>query len=114
MLQSELPTARSDKMDSYRASRMIATGLALLVLLGGALPVLRAHAGGDKEPGTSVIRVAPPAPVIEEKARLAELADRRARVAQSIGPKGILILFSTEPRVYTNDVDYQYRQENNL
>jgi len=35
-------------------------------------------------------------------------------VAQSIGPKGILILFSTEPRVYTNDVDYEYRQENNL
>ena len=26
----------------------------------------------------------------------------------------MLILFSTEPRVYTNDVDYPYRQENNL
>jgi Xaa-Pro aminopeptidase len=102
-------------MESYKPLRMIATVLALLVLLlGAALPGQRAHAGGDKEPGTSVIKIAPPAPVFDEKARLAELADRRARVAQSIGPKGILILFSTEPRVYTNDVDYQYRQENNL
>jgi Xaa-Pro aminopeptidase len=35
-------------------------------------------------------------------------------VGQAIGEKGILILFSTEPRVYANDVDYEYRQENNL
>ena len=62
----------------------------------------------------SNIRIAPPAPVFDEKERLAELAQRRARIAQSVGPKSVLILFSTEPRVYTNDVDYQYRQENNL
>jgi len=62
----------------------------------------------------SNIRVAPPAPVFDEKERLAELAQRRARVTQAVGPKAMLILFSTEPRVYTNDVDYQYRQENNL
>jgi len=102
-------------MEPYKSLRVIATGLSFFVLLlGGALPVLRAHADGDKEPGTSVIRATPPAPVFDEKARLAELADRRARVGQSIGPKSILILFSTEPRVYTNDVSYQYRQENNL
>jgi Xaa-Pro aminopeptidase len=63
---------------------------------------------------SSVIRTAPPAPVFDETTRLTELANRRARVAQSVGEKGILILFSTEPRVYTNDVDYEYRQENNL
>ena len=62
----------------------------------------------------AVIRVAPPAPVFDEKERLAELAQRRSRVAESIGPKSMLILFSTEPRVYANDVDYHYRQENNL
>src|SRR6266850_1413503 len=62
----------------------------------------------------STIRVTPPAPVFDEKERLAELNQRRARVAQTIGPNSLLILFSTEPRVYTNDVDYQYRQENNL
>ncbi len=62
----------------------------------------------------SIIRVAPVAPRFDEKERLAELAQRRARVAQAIGPKSLLILFSTESRVYANDVDYQYRQENNL
>ena len=61
-----------------------------------------------------MIRTAPPAPVFDENTRLAELASRQARVGQAIGDKGILILFSTEPRVYTNDVDYEYRQENNL
>jgi len=62
----------------------------------------------------SVIRMTPPAPSFDETTRWAELARRRAQVAQSIGDKGMLILFSTEPRVYTNDVDYEYRQENNL
>src|SRR5262249_25052789 len=60
------------------------------------------------------LRVAPPAPVFTDKERLAELAQRRSKVAQKIGNKAILILFSTEPCVYTNDVDYEYRQENNL
>jgi Xaa-Pro aminopeptidase len=62
----------------------------------------------------SNIRITPPAPVFNDKDRLAELAQRRERVAQSVGPQSLLILFSTEPRVYTNDVDYPYRQENNL
>src|SRR5687768_540032 len=62
----------------------------------------------------SLIHITPPAPVFDQKARLAELALRRSRVAQAMGPNGVLILFSTEPRVYTNDVDYEYRQENNL
>ena len=61
-----------------------------------------------------VIKVAPPAPVFDDKERLAELAQRRSSVAQKIGPRAVMILFSTEPRVYANDVDYEYRQENNL
>lgn len=65
-------------------------------------------------PRNSVIRRAPAAPVFDEKTRLAELAGRRARVAQAVGAKGILVMLSAEPRVYTNDVDYEYRQENNL
>ena len=68
----------------------------------------------SERPKISVIRMAPPAPVFDQKTRLTELANRRARVAQSVGAKGILILFSTEPRVYANDVNYEYRQENNL
>ena len=45
---------------------------------------------------------------------MSELAQRRARVAQAIGTKSFLVLFSAEPRVYANDVDYPFRQENNL
>ena len=46
--------------------------------------------------------------------RLDELAARRKHVADTIGPKAIVVLFSADPRVYTNDVDYPFRQENNL
>src|ERR1044071_9730098 len=60
------------------------------------------------------VRLTPPAPKFDDKERVAELMQRRERVAKSIGPQSFMILFSTEPRVYTNDVDYPYRQENNL
>ncbi len=86
---------------------------AALTLLLTAVPLVAGEHLAEA-PKNSVIRIAPPAPVFPEEARLTELASRRARVAQSIGEKGILILFSTEPRVYANDVDYEYRQENNL
>lgn len=62
----------------------------------------------------SNIRLTPPPPVFDDKERIAELAQRREAVAQSVGGQGFLILFSAEPRVYANDVDYPFRQENNL
>ena len=65
-------------------------------------------------PPLSVIRIAPPAPVFDEAKRLEELANRRKRVAETIGPNAMLILFSAEPRVYTNDVDFPFRQENDF
>lgn len=61
-----------------------------------------------------VIREAPPAPVFTEGERHAELRSRRGRVSEKLGPHSLLVLFSAEPRVYTNDVDYEFRQENNL
>lgn len=89
-------------------------GLSLLaVLFSTSLLMVGAHAD-NKKAVSAVIRPAPPAPVIDDKERHAELSQRRARVAQAIGAKAVLILFSAEPRVYANDVDYQYRQENNL
>ena len=90
-----------------------AISCAMLVLLLNVLPVAAGEdfAAPAKSP---VIRMTPPAPAFDENLRLAELASRRTRVGQAIGEKGILILFSTEPRVYANDVDYEYRQENNL
>lgn len=65
-------------------------------------------------PPAGAIRITPPAPVFDQTKRVEELAARRKRVAESIGSKAMLVLFSGEPRVYTNDVDYQFRQENNL
>jgi len=82
----------------------------LVVVMSGGLGV-RAESTKLVPP---VIRITPATPVFDEKERLTELGQRRARVAQSIGTKSMLVLFSTEPRVYANDVDYQYRQENNL
>ena len=71
-------------------------------------------ARAEKDPPASIIRVTPPAPVFDDAKRLAELADRRKHIAEAIGPRAMLILFSAEPRVYTNDVNYPFRQENNL
>ncbi|HSE34465.1 MAG TPA: aminopeptidase P family protein [Pyrinomonadaceae bacterium] len=62
----------------------------------------------------ALIKVTPQAPAFVEAERVAELAQRRSRVAQAIGNKALLVLFSAEPRVYANDVDYPFRQENNL
>jgi Xaa-Pro aminopeptidase len=59
-------------------------------------------------------RIAPPAPKISDAGRLAELRARREKVMKRMGDRGVMVLFGAEPRVYTNDVDYHYRQENNL
>jgi Xaa-Pro aminopeptidase len=90
------------------------TAIVALFALTLALPVLSTTRASDSKSASSVIRVAPPAPVISDEARLAELSSRRARVAEKLGATAVLVLFSAEPRVYTNDVDYEYRQENNL
>src|SRR5438552_3074775 len=78
-----------------------------------AFPPARASAKTESAPDP-VIRITPPAPAFDEAKRLDELAARRKHVADAIGPKSMLVLFSAEPRVYTNDVDVPFRQENNL
>ncbi len=60
------------------------------------------------------IRLAPPAPKFTDAERQSELARRRASVAAKMADKSVMILFSAEPKLYTNDVDYVFRQENNL
>jgi Xaa-Pro aminopeptidase len=99
--------SKSKKIRLVFASVVMFTTLAVLLPAGF-------RASAETKTPAPIIRITPPTPVIDGKERLAELAQRRSRVAQSIGNKGLLILFSTEPRVYANDVDYQYRQENNL
>jgi Xaa-Pro aminopeptidase len=100
-------------------TRRVATRAALLLTLGAmlsifALPLVAAHGEGGGTTVPPVIRITPPAPVFDDAKRLDELAARRKHVADAIGAKAMLVLFSAEPRVYTNDVDYQFRQENNL
>src|SRR5215510_7845758 len=74
----------------------------------GAVPVAAAVLAPE------IWRIAPPSPKISEADRLAELRARREEVMKRMGDRGLMVLFSAEPRVYTNDVDYHYRQENNL
>ncbi|MGI8494540.1 MAG: aminopeptidase P N-terminal domain-containing protein [Pyrinomonadaceae bacterium] len=61
-----------------------------------------------------VIRITPPAPVFSDTERQAELARRRSAVAAKMPPNSVMILWSAEPRNYAGDVDFMYRQENNL
>jgi Xaa-Pro aminopeptidase len=100
-------------MNRSHTVRIALMALALMISIAALTSSLNLNAAAEK-PLASIIKVAPAAPVFDDKERLAELAQRRSRVAQAIGPKSILVMFSGEPRVYTNDVAYPFRQENNL
>jgi len=86
---------------------------AAALCLAGA-PVEKAGARAEVKAKSNAIRETPPAPAFTDEERVAELRARRARVAERIGKNAVLVMFSAEPRVYTNDVDYEFRQENNL
>jgi Xaa-Pro aminopeptidase len=94
-------------------SSAVYAGLAVALTLLAAWPDLRNKvAAAVLSP--EIWRIAPPAPKISEADRLAELRARREEVMKRMGDRGVMVLFGAEPRVYTNDVDYHYRQENNL
>lgn len=84
-----------------------------LIFTMAALSGVNVLADAPKKGPTSVL-VAPKAPKVSEAERHAELARRRAAVAAKMADNSIMVLFSAEPKLYTNDVDYVYRQENNL
>jgi Xaa-Pro aminopeptidase len=44
----------------------------------------------------------------------ADLAARRAKTMAAIGSDAVLVLWSAPPRLYSDDVHYEYRQESNL
>lgn len=71
-----------------------------------------AIAGGTDTP--LAVRITPPAPAFTDAERQAELARRRDAVAKAMKDKSMLIMFSATPKMYTGDVDYPYRQENNF
>ncbi len=101
-------------MSKFRSTRVgfaLIAVCASLAMLNPADISVGANAGRSVAPN---IRITPPAPVFDAKERIAELVQRRQRVAEKIGPHSMLVLFSTEPRIYSNSVNYPYRQENNL
>ncbi|MEO6049998.1 MAG: aminopeptidase P family protein, partial [Pyrinomonadaceae bacterium] len=79
----------------------------LFVFMAAAIP-LRAFEGPTSIP------ITPPEPKFTTAERQTELARRRASVAAAMADKSVMILFSAEHKLYTNDVDYVFRQENNL
>src|SRR5688500_19386933 len=85
--------------------------IALLLSFALLIPIGSAASVNTAEPA---ILVAPPAPKFTDAERHAELARRKAAVAAKMADNSMLIMFSAEPKLYTNDVDYMYRQENNL
>ena len=101
-------------MRNTKTTRVVFALLAVFALLVLLSPVGVAVRAKSEPPVPANIRLTPPAPTFTDKERVAELMQRRERVAQKIGPQSFMVLFSTEPRVYANDVDYPYRQENNL
>lgn len=86
--------------------------VALFSLSVALLPVAASDVA--KEALVQLWQLAPSAPKLAEIDRVTELRKRRVEVMKRMGDKGVMVLFSTEPRIYTNDVDYHYRQENNL
>lgn len=83
-----------------------------VLVFGNFASMVTAKVPENNEP--KVILKTPPAPKFTDAERQQELARRRGEVAKAMGPGSMLILFSSEPRIYTNDVDFMYRQENNL
>ena len=101
-------------MSRFRSTHVVFVLVALCATLAMFNPADVAVRAKAERPVAPNIRITPPAPVFETKERIAELTQRRQRVAEKIGPQSLLILFSTEPRIYSNSVNYPYRQENNL
>ena len=81
--------------------------ISLLVFMAAGMPI-RAFEGP-----TSIV-ITPPEPKFTTAERQSELAGRRAAVVAAMADKSVMILFSAEHKLYTNDVDYVFRQENNL
>ena len=59
-------------------------------------------------------KVAGPPPASWRRDRLADLAAHRKAFMEYVGPQQMALLYAAEPRNYSGDVDWPYRQENNF
>ena len=85
-----------------------------ILLIAFILSGLAAVIFADVQLGPGGIKLTPTAPKFTDAERQAELARRRSAVAAKMEDNSILMLMSAEHKLYTNDVDYVFRQENNL
>ena len=88
--------------------------LFIIIFTVSALPFSTEAKLFNKFDPTIRIRVTPPAPQFSDAERQAELKRRRDKVFEAMADNSAMILISAEPKIYTNDVDYPFRQENNL
>ena len=79
-----------------RTSKATYALLALLAVFALLSPSGVAVFAEPERPVPSNIRITPPAPVFSDKDRVAELMQRRERVAQRVGPQAFMILVSLD------------------
>ncbi|MGI8495287.1 MAG: aminopeptidase P family protein [Pyrinomonadaceae bacterium] len=84
----------------------------LFCLFSFSANLVRAEFSILREP--NAVYLTPPAPAFSDAERQTELAARRSKVFAAMNDKSVLILMSAAPKIYTGDVDFLYRQENNL
>lgn len=88
--------------------------LAIMSLLAFSASVVPAVNVEKTDVPAKAIIAAPPAPKFTDAERQTELARRRTEVFKRMEPNSAMILWSAEVRNYAGDVDFMYRQENNL
>ena len=88
------------------------TIMSLLTFSVSAIPAVSART--PDIPAPKAIIATPPAPKFTDAERQTELARRRTEVFKRMQPNSVMILWSAAPRNYAGDVDFMYRQENNL
>ena len=95
-------------MSNRTTSSSILFLVAIILLTTSSLNVF----GSINEPKTW--QLAPPSPSFTDAERQSELGKRRQEVMKRMNEKSLMMLFSAEPKLYANDVEYPFRQENNL
>lgn len=101
-------------MNSHRSHLRHVSVALTLAFLSLTLWLSAPNKAAASNPAAELWHIAPPAPKVAELDRITELRTRRQEAMKRMSDKSMMVLLSTEPRVYAGDTDYHYRQENNL